>query len=57
MSRKRRCARHVTRVGERGMLLVGKSVRKSPLGRPRLKYVDNIKMDVRYDGFVWTGLM
>jgi hypothetical protein len=42
-----RWARHVTRVGESGMLLVGKPVRKSPLGRLRLRYVNKNKMDLR----------
>jgi hypothetical protein len=26
---------------------------KSPLGRPRRRWVDNIKMDLRWDGMVW----
>jgi hypothetical protein len=28
-------------------ILVGKPERKRPLGRPRLKWVNNIKMDLR----------
>jgi hypothetical protein len=35
------------------MILVGKSEGKSPLGRPRHRWVDNIKMDlreIRWDG-------
>jgi hypothetical protein len=31
-----------------------KPERNRPLGRPRLMWVDNIKMDLR-DGVVWTG--
>jgi hypothetical protein len=34
-------------------ILVGKSEGKRPLGRPRLKWVDNIKMDLREIG--WDG--
>jgi hypothetical protein len=26
-----------------------------PLQRPRSRWVDNIKIDLRYDGMVWTG--
>jgi hypothetical protein len=38
--------------------LVGKPEGKRPLGRPRRRWVDNIKMDLReigWDGVVWTG--
>jgi hypothetical protein len=38
-------------------ILVGKPEGRS-LGRPRRKWVDNIKMDLReigWDGVVWTG--
>ena len=47
--------------GERGMyrVLVGKPEGKSPLGRPRLRWVDNIRMDlqeVRCGYMDWTGL-
>jgi hypothetical protein len=41
-------------------ILVGKPERKSPLGRPRHKWVDNIKMDIReigWGGIVRTGLI
>jgi hypothetical protein len=31
-------------------VLVGKSERKRPLGRPRHRWEDNIKMDLKYDG-------
>jgi hypothetical protein len=35
-------------------ILVGKLEGKSPLGRPRLRWVDNIKMDLREIG--WGGM-
>jgi len=44
-----RWARHVARMGaERGMyrVLVGKPEGRRPLGRPRRKWVDNIRMDL-----------
>jgi hypothetical protein len=40
-------------------LLVGKPVRKRPLGRPRRRWVDNIRMDLReveWGDVNWTGL-
>jgi len=48
-----RWARHVARMGEgRGMhrVLVVKPERKRPLGRPRRRCEDNIKMDFREVG-------
>ena len=37
-------------------VLVGKSDRKKPLGRPRRRWVDNIKMVFRkWEGVVGTG--
>jgi hypothetical protein len=36
--------------------LAGKPGEKRPLGRPRHRWVYNIKMDDR-DGMVWTGLI
>ena len=51
-------AGHVARVGEeRGVyrVLVGKPEGKRPLGRPRRRWVDNIRMDLRDVG-IWTGL-
>jgi hypothetical protein len=36
-------------------ILVGKSEGKRPLGRTRHRFIDNIKMDLRQDGMVWTG--
>jgi len=49
-SRKIRWAGHVARVGkERGVhrVLVGKPEGKRPLGRPRRRWENNIKMDLR----------
>jgi hypothetical protein len=48
-------------MGENGntyRILVGKPERKRPLGRPRRRWEDNIKMDVkREDVVVWTGVI
>jgi hypothetical protein len=61
-SRRMRWAGHVARMGEgRGVyrFLVGKSEGKRPLGRPRRRWVDNIRMDLQEVGcgFVdWNGL-
>jgi hypothetical protein len=38
-------------------ILVGKPEGKRPLGRPRRRLVDSIKMDLREDGMVWIGLI
>jgi hypothetical protein len=51
-------AGHIARMGENRnayRALVGKPEGKRPLGRPRRRWVDNIKMDLRLDGMVWTG--
>jgi hypothetical protein len=48
-----RWAGHVARVGEgRGVyrVLVGRPEGKRPLGRPRLRWEDNIKLDLREIG-------
>ena len=48
-----RWAGHVTRIVERKgvyRVLVGKHDRKRPLGRPRLRWEDNIKMDLQEVG-------
>jgi hypothetical protein len=37
-------------------LLVGKPEGKRPLGRPRRRWIDNIKMDLLEIGVFWTGL-
>jgi hypothetical protein len=47
--RRMRWVGHVARMGERTKacrLLVGKPEGKKPLGRPRHRWVDNIKMDL-----------
>jgi len=55
-----RWAGHVARMGEeRGAyrILVGKPEGKSPLGRPRRRWVDNIRMELqRWVVGMWTGL-
>jgi len=46
--------------GEEGCIqgLVGKPEGKRPLGRPRRKWEDNIKMDLQEVGCgAWTGLI
>jgi hypothetical protein len=51
--RRMRWAGHVARMGEdRGVhrVLVGKPERKRPLGRPRRRWEDNIKMDLQEVG-------
>jgi hypothetical protein len=48
--RRMRWAGHVTRMGEKRnayRILLGKPEGKRPLGRPRRRWVDNIKMDLR----------
>jgi hypothetical protein len=45
-------------MGETGnayRILARKPEEKRLLGRPRRRWVDNIKMDHRQDGMVWTG--
>jgi hypothetical protein len=60
-SRRMRWAGHAARMGEKRntyRLLVGKPEGKRPLGRPRCKWVDNIRMDLGEVGWgVWTGLV
>ena len=57
-----RWARHVARMGERRgvyRVLVGKPEGKRPLGRPRRRWEDNIKMDfqeVGCGGMDWIEL-
>jgi hypothetical protein len=61
-SRAMQWARHVARMGERRTRFWwGKPERKRPLGRPRLRWKDNIKRDFRkWDvgcgGMDWTDL-
>jgi hypothetical protein len=50
LASKVRGAEHVARMGEEKnayRLLVGKPEGKRPLGRPRRRWVDNIRMDLR----------
>jgi hypothetical protein len=53
---------HVARIGKNRnayRILVGKPEGKRPLGRPRHRWVDNIKMDLReigWDGMDWIDL-
>jgi hypothetical protein len=49
-SRRTRWAGHAALMGEKRnayKILVGKPEGKTPLGRPRRRWVDNIKMDLR----------
>ncbi|KAJ4429379.1 hypothetical protein ANN_21536 [Periplaneta americana] len=61
-SRRLRWAGHVARMGESRnayRVLVGRPAGKRPLGRPRRRCEDNIKMDLRevgYDGRDWINL-
>jgi hypothetical protein len=61
-SRRMRWAGHVARMGEgRGVyrILVGRPEGKKPLGRPRRRWDNNIKMDLRkigIDGANWIWL-
>jgi hypothetical protein len=61
-SRRMRWARHVARMGEKRnvyRLLVGKPEGKRPLGRPRRRWINNIKMDLLEIGVSvedWIGL-
>jgi hypothetical protein len=62
-SRRMRWAGHVARMGEgRGVyrVLVGRTEGKKPLGRPRHRWEDNIKMDlwkIGIDGANWIQLV
>jgi hypothetical protein len=48
-SRRMRWAGHIARRGEENeyRILMGKPERKKPLGRPRNRWMDSIKMDLR----------
>jgi hypothetical protein len=56
-----RWARHVACMGEgKGAyrILVGRPEGRKPLGRPRRRWEDNIKMDLQEVGWrTWTGLI
>ena len=60
--RRTRWAGHVARMGEERVVyrvLVGKPEGKGPLGRPRRRWVDNIRMDLQEVGcghVDWIGL-
>ena len=58
-SRRVRWARHAARMGERRgvyRVWVGKPEGKIPFGRPRLRWEDNIKMDLQEVGCgAWTA--
>jgi hypothetical protein len=57
-SRRTRWAGHVARVGRR--LLVEKPEGKRPLGRPRYRWEDNVKMylrEMKWGGMDCTGLI
>jgi hypothetical protein len=52
-SRRMRWAGHVARIGENRnayRIVVGKPDGKRPMGRPRRRWVDNIKIDLREIG-------
>jgi hypothetical protein len=61
-SRRMRWAGHVARMRSNRTayrILVGKPEGKRPLGRPRRRWVDNIKMDLReigWDGVDWIDM-
>jgi hypothetical protein len=61
-SRRMRWVEHAARMGERRnayRILVGKPEGKSPLGRPRRRWVDIIKINLRevgWDGRDWIDL-
>jgi hypothetical protein len=61
-SRRMRWVGHVTRMGRKRkayILLVGKPEEKRSLGRPRRRWVDNIRMDLGEVGWGdvdWIGL-
>jgi hypothetical protein len=59
-SRRMRWAGHAARMEERMnayRTLVGKPEGKRPLGRPRRRWVDNIKKDLREVGWDWFDLV
>jgi hypothetical protein len=56
-SRRMRWSGHVARIGAKRnpyWILMGKPEGKTPLGRPRLRWVDNIEIDVKQIG--WDGM-
>jgi hypothetical protein len=61
-STRMKSAGYVSRMGAKRnaySILVGKPEEKRPLGRPRRRWVDNIKMnlrEIRWDGMDWINL-
>jgi hypothetical protein len=58
-SRRMTLAGHVAQMGRRGMNVERNKDRKRPLGRPRRRLMDNLKIDLRElgrDGKNWTDL-
>jgi hypothetical protein len=61
-SKRKKWVVHIARMGENRnayRILVGKPEGKKPLGRPRRRWVDNIRMDlgeVGWGGVDWIGL-
>jgi hypothetical protein len=58
-SRRMRWAGHVARMVKKKnayRILVGKPEGRRPLGRPRRRWVDNIKIDLRETGVDWVHL-
>jgi hypothetical protein len=59
-SRRVRWAGRVARMGPKRnayRILVGKPEEKRPLGEPRHKWMDNIKINLGWDWLAWTGLI
>jgi hypothetical protein len=61
-SRRMRWTGHIARIREKRnayRILMGKPEEKRPLGRPKHRWVDNNKMDLRkvgWDGVDWIGM-
>jgi hypothetical protein len=58
-SKRVRWAGYISRMEEKRnayRIFVGQPEGKGPLGRPKRKWVDNIKMDLRAIGWGWYGL-
>jgi hypothetical protein len=59
-SRRMRSAGHAAGMAEKRntyRILVGKPEGKRPLGRPRRRWVDNIKIDLTRDRMGWDGMV
>jgi hypothetical protein len=58
-SRRMKWAVHIGRMGEKQnayRILMGKPERRRSLRRPKHRWVDNIKMDLKRDNIGWYGL-